>query len=260
MRFAFEDPQIFIFVTRRIIQPHARSNHFHRGEMVDLPRQLHPDRAIFPAEVLGVRADPFVLQRFRRVFHLLGQHEMPVIEQARHDLAIGNPPADDGAVGALGLKRQERAVARLGGEEMIAVVEVQKLEIGLKQVPARLNEVGRRADGRRCDDDRRDVKDEPALTAQAKEPVPPVAASGAPVPVLRASPIDCPCGGSCRDLLSRIPVEPPAQPPKTAGKTDPSAFPCITTQSKFCTRSDDDSLAGRRSKAATRLSSPPASC
>ena len=91
--------------------------------------------------MLRIRAEPFVAQRFRGIFHLLGQHEMTVIQQARHDVAIGNPPAHHGSVGPLRLKREESAVTRFGGEEMIAVVEVQDLKIGLKQIPARLNQV-----------------------------------------------------------------------------------------------------------------------
>ena len=63
---------------------------------------------------------------------------MAVIQEAGKCLAVGDVPADDGSVGALGLEGEQRALGRLGGEEMIAVVEVQKLEIGPEYAPGRL--------------------------------------------------------------------------------------------------------------------------
>ena len=94
---------------------------------MNLPGQLDPGAPYFWPNVLGVGVDPLSWSSSGAsrscARHVLGQHEMPVIEQPGHDFAVGNPPGDDRAVGALGLESEERAVARLGGEEMVAVVE-----------------------------------------------------------------------------------------------------------------------------------------
>ena len=59
---------------------------------------------------------------------------------------------------------------RLGGEEVVAVVEVQDLQVGPEHGPGRADQVGRRGDRRRGDDDGRDVEDEPEADGPPHEP------------------------------------------------------------------------------------------
>src|SRR5208337_2627514 len=95
---------------------------------------------------------------------------MPVVEQAWFDPEVRDPPVDDRPVVALRHERQERALTRLGGEIVVTMIEVQNLQVRLKQGPCRADQVGRRVDRRGCYDDRQDVEDEPEVHGPPHEP------------------------------------------------------------------------------------------
>ncbi len=119
----------------------------------------------------GVGTDPLLFELLWCVPHMFRQHEVAMIEQAGHDLEIGNPAADHRSIRAFGGVSQQRALARLGCEEVIPVVEKQELEIRLEQTPCRLDQAGGGTDRRRSDHDRREVVDKPHIHGPAEQTV-----------------------------------------------------------------------------------------
>ncbi len=96
-----------------------------------------------PANMPRVGFMPLFTEFLRRPAHMLGQHEVPVVQQAGLCCPIGNSPADDSAIRAMGLERQESALLGLRREKMVAVIEEQKLEIGPAHVMKRTRKVRR---------------------------------------------------------------------------------------------------------------------
>src|SRR5262245_2125199 len=135
---------------------------------MNLPSEAHSRGLVLVADVLGIRADPVLLQLLGSVAHVLGQHEMPVIQEARMNAPARDPAVDYRSVGPNSLEGQQRALAWFRCKEVISMVQVQELDIRLKHAPCRLNQVGCGSNRQGRDDDRRDVKDKPDVHCPSK--------------------------------------------------------------------------------------------
>src|SRR5262249_11860622 len=130
---SWEHPQFTLFVTLEVIEAATAADAFHRRKIMRLLDQRHPARPLLPQNVLRVGFVPEPLHLLGRVAHVLGEHEVAVVEQSRLRRAIGDATAYDRPVLSLGDIRQQRALRRLGSEEVVAMIQKEEPQVGLEE-------------------------------------------------------------------------------------------------------------------------------
>ena len=87
-----------ILVTFRIGQSPTVTDSLHRRQQMGLLDQLHPRGAVLAAKMLRIRLMPPVATFLGGLFHVFGQHEIPVVEQTGLSRSVRDSPADDSPV------------------------------------------------------------------------------------------------------------------------------------------------------------------
>ena len=121
------------------------------------------------------------------------------------------PAAENGAVVAFDLVRKKRGRGRLGGEEIVAVVEIKNLQVGSKRLPPRQDEVRSRTDRAGGGKDGGKVKHDPEIHGPPREPVPWRPARTRPSPLAPARVL----AGSAATALSAVSSHSPPPGPST---------------------------------------------